>query len=606
MGVLRNITEALSLSSVLPGGPIGTLLPSLIPSLPPSFSPSSVVEIPGFPDFLPSNTTDQFPWGNRTAKIDPHADIPSTGITRYYNLTVSRGVLAPDGFEKSGIYINGQFPGPAIEANWGDMLEVTVHNQISGPSEGTSMHWHGLSQNGTQWSDGVPGVSQCPIAPGNSFTYRFRADVYGTSWYHSHFSAQYTAGAFGPMIIYGPKHVPYDIDIGPVVLGDYYHRDYFSVIEDVAGTNPDFKVFVPSSDNTLINGKNNYNCSMAPANSTCFPNAGLAKFNFQSGKTHRLRLINAGAAALLHFSIDGHAMQVIANDFTPLIPYEADVITLHSGQRTDVLVTAPEEPLDAYWMRSTISLNCSVSTTTNALAVVLYDDASEFTLPKTEKSAAAAVADRKDVLCQNDPLHMTVPWAPIPIDPEPDITVTVEVDLVTNATGSHIWTINNRTQYTDYNDPVLMLANQGNFSYPDPEWMVWNMGKSKTVRIVMNTVYQSPHPMHLHGHSFAVLSAGQGPWDGKTIINPTNPVRRDIHTLPRYGHLVIQFTADNPGIWSYHCHIAWHSATGYTMQIVERPGEFYNPELPGIMDQTCKAWDKYTQGHKVDQIDSGI
>ena len=66
--------------------------------------------------------------------------------------------------------------------------------------------------------DGIPGVQQCPIAPGTEFTYSFRADLYGTSWYHSHYSAQYAAGIVGPMVVHGPNHVDYDIDIGPVML----------------------------------------------------------------------------------------------------------------------------------------------------------------------------------------------------------------------------------------------------------------------------------------------------------------------------------------------------------------------------------------------------
>lgn len=99
------------------------------------------------------------------------------------------------------------------------------------------MHWHGLLQRETPWFDGVPSsmwcalrnqifvciltipiVSQCPIAPEKSYTYSFTADQYGTSWYHSHYSAQYADGTFGAMIIYGPEHVPYDIDVGPVLL----------------------------------------------------------------------------------------------------------------------------------------------------------------------------------------------------------------------------------------------------------------------------------------------------------------------------------------------------------------------------------------------------
>lgn len=68
------------------------------------------------------------------------------------------------------ILINGQFPGPTIEANWGDHIEVTVHNNITGPEEGTTLHWHGMLQKGTPYEDGVPSITQCPIAPGATFT----------------------------------------------------------------------------------------------------------------------------------------------------------------------------------------------------------------------------------------------------------------------------------------------------------------------------------------------------------------------------------------------------------------------------------------------------
>lgn len=361
-----------------------------------------------------------YPWGDRKAETsNPDIDTFSTGVTRYYNFTVARGILSPDGYGKSllpfvilpfmllisvetnGIFVNGQFPAPPIEANWGDTVQVVINNRITGPEEGTSMHWHGIRQKGTQWFDGVPSVTQCPIAPGSSITYRFKADTYGTSWYHSHFSAQYIAGVWGPMTIYGPKNAPYDIDSGPLMLGDHYHKDYVDVVAAAAGNSSDFNVYVPTSDNSLINGKNNYNCSLAIGNTTCNSNAGLSKFMFVSGKTHRLRLINGGAAALVKFSIDGHALQVIANDFTPIQPYNTDVVILGVGQRTDVLVKAIGKPEDAYWMRSTISLNCSVTTTTKGLGVVLYERAGDSKLPASTMSAAVVTADLKTTLCRN-------------------------------------------------------------------------------------------------------------------------------------------------------------------------------------------------------------
>lgn len=155
---------------------------------------------PTFPPFLTNNPLPNgFPWDNLTASgTDPYTSAPNTGVIRSYDFTIKRGVIAPDGYQKTALLVNGQFPGPAIEANWGDTVQVTVHNQITEPEEGTALHWHGLLQTETPWFDGVPGVQQCPIAPGNSFTYQFKADLYGTSWYHSHYSGQYTGEFMSP------------------------------------------------------------------------------------------------------------------------------------------------------------------------------------------------------------------------------------------------------------------------------------------------------------------------------------------------------------------------------------------------------------------------
>lgn len=107
---------------------------------------------------------DGYPWGNRTARqSNPYKDMPKTGVTRYYDFTIDQMTLAPDGYCISStrwfllvahpmLVINGAFPGPTIEANWGDTIQVTVHNNLK---EGTSLHWHGLLQQNTvcppQW-----------------------------------------------------------------------------------------------------------------------------------------------------------------------------------------------------------------------------------------------------------------------------------------------------------------------------------------------------------------------------------------------------------------------------------------------------------------------
>lgn len=82
------------------------------------------------------------------------------------------------------------------------------------------------------------------------------------------------------------------------------------------------------ADNNMINGKMDYDCSLVTDGTPCISNAGLAKFNFTKGATHRLRLINGGSASLQHVSIDGHEMTVISNDFVAVEPYKTRIVTL--------------------------------------------------------------------------------------------------------------------------------------------------------------------------------------------------------------------------------------------------------------------------------------
>ena len=158
-------------------------------------SVGGTLEAPTFPRFLTKNPLpDGFPWGNKTAdNSNPYTEVPDTGVTRQYQFTISRAQKSPDGYLKTLLLVNDQFPGPTIEANWGDYIEgespsqiakeranlaqtadtslVQVTNMISAPEEGTALHWHGLLQTATPWYDGVPSVQQCPVAPGAVFTY---------------------------------------------------------------------------------------------------------------------------------------------------------------------------------------------------------------------------------------------------------------------------------------------------------------------------------------------------------------------------------------------------------------------------------------------------
>ncbi|EKD15631.1 uncharacterized protein L3040_006021 [Drepanopeziza brunnea f. sp. 'multigermtubi'] len=560
------------------------------------------LKCPTFPLFLKNNPLPSgYPWGQLTATANnPYTEAPNTGVIRSYDFTVTRGQIAPDGYQMNVILVNGQFPGPQIEANWGDTIQVTIHNKITGPEEGTAFHWHGFLQKETPWYDGVPGVDQCPIAPGNSFTYSFKASLYGTSWYHSHYSAQFAGGLLGPMIIYGPKNSNYDIDLGPVFLQDWYHTGYSDIVDEIMKPGGNIR---PSSQSNLINGKMTFDCTkkVAGDNSPCTSNAGISKFKFTTGKTHRLRLINAGADALQRFSIDGHQMTVIANDFVPVQPYKTNVVTLGIGQRTDVLVTANVgKSNSAFWMRSNISLPCSTADQPNALAAIYYDKADN---NKSPTSTAWDVPDPGT--CANDDLSLTVPAFPIQAA-TPSTTIAQEINSYVNASGTFLWTLDGTSYRANFNQPVLLQAETGNLTFP-PQWNVKNLGTNSTIRVVVNNHSPAPHPMHLHGHNMQILSEGPGDYDGTTVVRSSNPQRRDVQMVRVGGHFAFQYAADNPGVWPFHCHIAWHVSGGLYSHLMERPADIgKKTQVPLIMQQTCKDWQAYTNRAVVDQIDSGV
>ena len=103
----------------------------------------------------------------------------SAAATVEYDFNITWVTRNPDAaFDRTTIGINGQWPIPQIEVNKGDRLVVNVNNQLG--NESTTLHFHGLYQNGTNHMDGVPGATQCPIPPNSSMTYNFTIEQAGT------------------------------------------------------------------------------------------------------------------------------------------------------------------------------------------------------------------------------------------------------------------------------------------------------------------------------------------------------------------------------------------------------------------------------------------
>src|SRR6266568_1330418 len=144
---------------------------------------------------------------SRPAPVQP-ASVPAAQTdehVRQFQLTVGRTQweLAPGKVVDAYTY-NGQVPGPELRVTEGDMVRVTVKNELDEP---TTVHWHGVDVPSAM--DGVPDTSGPPIAPGASFSYEFVATPAGTRWYHAHFDemSQQGGGLAGPLII-EPRNPP--------------------------------------------------------------------------------------------------------------------------------------------------------------------------------------------------------------------------------------------------------------------------------------------------------------------------------------------------------------------------------------------------------------
>lgn len=211
-----------------------------------------------------------------------------------------------------------------------------------------------------------------------------------------------------------------------------------------------------------------------------------------------------------------------------------------------------------------------------------------------------------------DDLTRTKPLFPFPALPNAATTLNVDITFGPNASDVNLWYMNGVSFRANFDNPVLLLAAAGNTSYPNnPQWNVYNTGSNSSVRLIIRNYFPALHPMHLHGHNFFVLAEGVGEWDGK-ITNYPATQRRDVQMIqpgifggaPAY--LVLQYDTDNPGVWPFHCHIAWHVSAGLYINLMEHPDQIRKKTVPQTLAQTCRDWSEYSGHVVVDQIDSGL
>ncbi|KAI1134258.1 multicopper oxidase [Hypoxylon sp. FL0543] len=517
-------------------------------------------------------------WCDFSIDTDYTTVVPDTGVTKEFWLELTDVTVAPDGVSRPAMAINGTIPGPTLIVDWGDTVVIHVTNSLTTSNNGTSIHWHGIRQNFTNENDGVVSITQCPVQPGETTTYTWKAMQYGTTWYHSHFALQAWEGVAGALIINGPATANYDEDLGTVFLTDWDHSTVDELWDTAQTAGP------PSLDNGLINGTNVYNDT-----------GSRFQVSFTSGTSYRLRLINGAVDTHFKFSIDNHTMQVIAADLIPVQPYTTNIVNIGMGQRLDLIITADQASVaDNFWMRAIPQSACSENESQDNIRGIVTYTGSVSDPTTTGWDYTDSCDDETPNLA---PYHSKTVGSSTALTEEAGVAI---------INGLFRWTLNSTSMLVDWANPTLLQVIDEITEFDVDDSVIQLSDANEWVYIAIETDLAVPHPVHLHGHDFFVLSQDTGSFTSNTTLNLNNPPRRDTALLPPAGHLVIGFETDNPGVWLMHCHIGWHTSQGFALQFVERYDEIAGITDADALTDSCSSWSSFQNAQGLGQSDSGI
>lgn len=480
--------------------------------------------------------------------INTYVDHPSsnTPTVRYTLVAEAKTLNLGQGKTVQGMTFNGTAPGPLLTARQGDFVEVTVKNNLNVP---ITVHWHGISVPGAE--DGVPGLTQDPIAPGGTYVYRFIAKDAGTYWYHSHVNSvqEVGAGLFGGIVV-----MPRQAETPKP------NRDYTVMLHEWSTSS--------DSQHGNMNGMSMGNMNMGSMNMNMpsprtdgfrvanmdmsalneMANSydaftvndtanGNTLFKAQPGETVRLRLVNAGNSTHLMtlvgtqfkvVSLDGHDLsnpQWIANEILPIgAAQRYDVEFKMPSSGSVQLFSADQSATERMDLQATIGAATN-GTPMDSPASILSEPWFDFTNYGNASSSTTST---------------------FTLGQHYDKTFSMNLGVGMNSSGM-VYTINGK-------------------AFPDVPPFVVNNGDTVKIHIQNNTGYI--HPMHLHGTSFQVLTR-----DGKPVTG--SPVYLDtVEVFPGETYDIV-FKADNPGLWMFHCHDLHHAAAGMDM-ILQYSG-IYSP-----------------------------
>jgi multicopper oxidase len=404
---------------------------------------------------------------------------------------------------------------PALRLRAGERVRATLENALP---EDTTIHWHGVALRNAM--DGLPGMTQDPVRPGASFLYDFVAPDPGTYFFHPHVGTQADRGLAGVLVVEDPAEpLAYDAEV-VVTLDDWLDGidgrtpdTELRELQQGGGMHGDHAMHGMGADDTpLGSGGGDVDYPLHLINGR--PPEDPATIPVGAGQRVRLRLVNAAADTAYRVALDGHRMRVTHADGWPVEPVEVDALVIGMGERYDVLVDVTAGAWQLY---------AACEGKPGAARAILRTTGSSAPTPP----ATAQPAGLTRRLLDEATLVPTEAARLAPGTPGREIEV-----LLTGGMGGYEWGIGDRR-------------------YPDTAPI--SLARDERVRLVMTNHAMMWHPMHLHGHTFAVSPTG---------------VRRDTVKVRPMSSVVIDVVADNPGRWMLHCHNAYHLAAGMAADVM--------------------------------------
>ncbi|KAF9594952.1 hypothetical protein IFM89_035522 [Coptis chinensis] len=517
------------------------------------------------------------------------------GIRRY-EWEVKNEFKSPDCYQRQVITINGRTPGPTILAQQGDTIIVELKNSLF--VENVAIHWHGIRQIGTPWSDGTAGVTQCPILPGETFTYKFVVDKAGTYLYHGHYGMQRTDGLYGSIQVSVPDGVTepfaYDYDQS-IILTDWYHK---SSTEQAIGLSSKPFGWIGEPQSLLIQGRGTFNCSTLNSLAivpglcnTSNPECSPYVLTVVPGKVYRLRISSLTSLSAFNFEIEGHNMTVVESDGNYVEPFIIKNLNIYSGETYSVLVKADQDSSRNYWATSNVVSRKPQTPT--GLAIFNYYQNDPQKLPPTMPTTGPLWNDSDYRLAQSIAIKARQGYIHPP--PRSSDRVIILLNTQNQIDGYLHWAVNN-VSFTLPSTPYLIalkdklgnvfdqkpppqkydLVNYDIFKKQDnanatTSNSIYKLQFNSTVDIILqNANTMTPnnsetHPWHLHGHDFWVLGYGKGKFDPNNDpkkYNLIDPIMKNTVPVHPYAWTALRFRANNPGVWAFHCHIEAHLFMG--------------------------------------------